>query len=1244
MNIIISDLELNFNRTIFVKGNVNEHLTDFLSNILDNLACPTDYNDHPTNISFSSVQFELINGQNSLIVYAGGHIEVAAGDVAYFSDFSFSNSDLTNINSFENVTLEPNSTLEIIISVTGVNTEEGVDEQETTSVDEEYHVEYFIIDTEPIATFYSESNPLMIPREGTTFTPNFWLINIMRFTGPNTNVAYEDITDTATINSLQINYEYVKNQFDGAGLIGAWGINGIVYEWEYANEVNVGLDKSYFVWVEAENVEYDIDLDDANDLISIEANYDNIIPRGANYHADLYFKTVNGKKLNFKVYVRGVDVTASSSNYDSLGENEHITVDILNVNGDIVIESSLQDKNYVRWYDHNQTATTFYNYQVKEGWTYQDNFSEELDNATIIIRTTKTDFQPLDMIELGNFGSRTMIISSVIENKCNFIPKENNQELYDYVITLGSLTKCTERVTCPSFSYTKPFGVARKKISEVIEFVLNDYSPKIIVNGVKTNQYQFYDIYGFCNSTDCPDMTFEKLTLREVLDQLLSVVNCICTVEIMNNYLTIIPMWLNDQRGKLTEEQLSHFKYPQENQSIEDYASETENDYHNIMSDKYTLVTEYLHFTNEENTQITTNNMYLQTNYPIYDIKEFRMIQFRSDTPDNPDTDPDESQNTCYIKNFYLGLQEIEDAYNNFNPLDPNTWNLIPCGVVESQEYQLLQYINRLAVVRYSRGDNKIVGWNDMYPTTLLGLTEHEVWWWTTFLARDVLNRTNYFDTFAANTFKIQYYTLTENIRAKSGKLLPEPHNSTLINSQNSGFADMALQGNNFQDRVNRLGNRVKVLQGRFNKDEENLIPQLASNTGNLVVINRELTFFNNFIAVKLTLTENYVNINYFTGINARKRSWNLVNINETINKQLLDKWYCEFDFVRGNRVSPITTWGFQTRFINQALLSCFNESLQIIPSYAFIRTSDTYKKGGAPWIELELNKYVSGRSIIFHFKLFDNFSAGKFLLEFDDSGEYSNYSEGASSFQEYANYTTENGELTNNLYQIVIMDNNFINRTGHFVPYNEASGLKDSRVLDFLDYARQKPLTWLDEMNHSNIDPCVVYACDILNHKDSKESIEFNIQFEYCSATPDIIVTPLLAQRCKMVSSGATPALNYHLDTRNYYLNDKYYYHETGRDVNPDSINFIVANEGASANNKCTITVNNEIQDSDKALIITQTTNIGEEIVMVINNIREHTRGSVGGTKYIDFYMNMYRDNRDHKNYTTADMKNWTI
>lgn len=1254
MNITVGDLELYSNRTVFVRNNASESLVDFLHSILNDLACPTDYNDYPVDIYFGSVDFELSNGLNSLEVSANGNSIINAGDTAEFGGFSFTQSDVTRIDDFENL-LVPETTLYIDISVKGVAIDEA-DEQETTSANMSVNVKRYEIDKNPSTPFYSESNPLMIPSTNYAFNPSFTAIDLKRYTGLNSTTLVKSILNEADIPTLNINYEYVKNEFNGAGLYAPNNAQ-VIYEFNYPDdedsEILVTLKSSYSVWVEAQDPVYDINIANAKDVNKIEANYQGSIPRGSHYEATFYFKKVFGAKPTFKITMRGVDITSTASDFVYGTTIESVTVNVDDVDGDIVITSELVPDVFVRWYDHNQPETTYRDFEIKEGYTIEENFNEELDNATVVIRTTKTNFEPMDFIEFCEFNRpyRLMMISNIVENKVNIV--NYGEDLYDYQLMLCSLTKALERITLPSFSYTKPFEENRKKISDVIGIILNDYSPKIIVNGTKQSLYNFYSTFSFIYNTECPDMVFENMTLREALDQVLSVVNCICTVrwERVYNKFTIEAMWLNDQYGELTDNQLSHFQYPQENQSIEDYASETENNIHNIVpklgTDNYTKVTEYLTFRNEEGVQVTTENMYLQTNYPIYDIDEFEIIQFRSNSDDDPDTPGDESENECYNMGFYIGYKEIMDAYNNWDPLHP--FDIFPLGICEQQEYQLFPYVNRRYIVRYSRGNNKIIGWGDKYPVNPFGDTQ-PIWYYITLLARDVIPRStanpNFFDTFGANVFKLSYYTLTENVRIKSGKLLPEPHQSTIVNNQSEGFVDMALQGTNFQDKVNRLGNRCKIWQGRFNKEDEIYIPHYGTSYNNYVVISVSKTYYNNFIAVKLTLTENYVNINYFTGINARKRSWNLVSINETVNKQLLDKWYCEFDFTRGTRTSSIDQWNGQVKFINNYLLTVFKGDVGTLdtfylPTYAFIRTYDTYGhgSGGNPWLQVELNRYVSGRSIVFHFKSYDNFAGGKFLPQADAEVEAENYSEIASSFQNWARYTKDNGELTQNKYQIAIIDSQF--KAPNLIVPEDGELYTDDEVFGFLDYTRIKPLTYLDQMGQSNLDKYAIYVAEINNHKDSKETIEFNIQFEYCSATSDIIVTPVLASRCRLVNSENLPTLKSYLSKRNHYLNDKYYYRGEDLEV---TCEYIITERNKSSNNEFGIQIRNinEIDEQYKSLVITQVNSQThmEEIVMVINNVRQHTTGPA----WISLYLNMYRGDRDHKNYTTADMKNWTI
>jgi len=791
----------------------------------------------------------------------------------------------------------------------------------------------------------------------------------------------------------------------------------------------------------------------------------------------------------------------------------------------------------ITWYNKNNNEGILIENAVKDGYTLVDNKSEELNSATIILMyQPKRKFEPFDMIELDN--GQTYIIDDFVENELNIDNSSNI--LYQYTINLTSLTKELERITLPNISITKPKNGAAKSIQTVIEELIQDYSPKYLnSNGVLTRLYSNNIFIG----TPCPDMQMSRPTLREAIDRVLSVVNCICRVLLVYGERKIDYIDLNSKR--LPIELSQYLNYKPENQSSSDYATETENNYNNVVPNQIALVNnntkvcEYMGF-RSESMIVDDENAVLITNNPIYDLKE---VLFCGDVYGTHTSAP----------------LSINWSYEEFNGTTSFTYNKtiyveldITNYILEEKDFNILDYETKKSRAYYSRGDNKIQGllnykksFLENYVTlqNIVNLLRFNI---SNIYKGDIKNKVledirnashetdinedfvnvsfgNPPDLYSFNyrqnsMFKITYEAQNENIRMRSGKYLPETNqNNIIVDNPGEAYVDIKRQGELFVNKCNRLGNRVKYLEGRFPISVQH--PVVGDYLDNYVLIRTECQYYDDYVIFKGVLTENYININYFTGINARKRTWEIVSEGEAFDKELLDKWFCEFDFVdRTDDDDPnCLKWGTLTG----SLINSFFYDRKYIQK-ALLRNSNIYYSTGSiqyRYIELDLSSYISGNSLIFNCTTQDNYSGGiRINVESQDERDV----------ERYCKYVDDLGFA--NIFDVYLFRENseFINtHWGHrlyngqiITPGEQSSG--DTYNV-YKGVSKLLPMQCIYEPNEAAfINGHCLYAVRFNNHKDSREKLGFNIQFEFCSNSKRIILGEKFMERQQLINTSA--------------------------------------------------------------------------------------------------------------------------
>jgi hypothetical protein len=873
-----------------------------------------------------------------------------------------------------------------------------------------------------------------------------------------------------------------------------------------------------------------------------------------------------------------------------------------------------------------------------------DNLNETLDSATILLPPMNDiNIKPFDIVEItgDNIERRMYFVDNFIKKQVSFNPAK-----YEYTINAMSKTKGLERIILPAMSYTK--RALSLKVYDALLQLLDDYCPKALFNfaGFTTTyepiyQFDFGDYETTLKNTAVPELQLsDKTTLREAIDTLLATIGCICRVD-RDNYITIVDL---SKKGSAID--TSKLSFIEETQSAQDTANELEITIKNASQssisgvDSRVRAIDYVGWRNSDDALLTTNNVRVETQKPIYELLSLKICGLVFGKVQQIGTE------VQYNGSVYAEIDIINGTYTWTDSVSGQTLSqTISHCVEEKGVYETLSIDDKKRCVFWERGKNTIEGWSKVYDTSAI---------WDKNVATNMFEYlsggidgnsmfgikygTIAFDNHPENPsrtgsllptsvfkhtveklfqldgwyFKVEYLT-EDDVKMSVSKHLPTNviHN-TLVDNQTQPFVDVRLQAKVEADKINRLGNLTKTIYGEYTSEDD--IPALGDYLGDYTLIRRELSVHDNIISFKGIMSENYVNINYLTSINARRRSWQVVDASQAFKKDLLRKYYCEFSFEAKNNY-PYDMYnfftsgesrGFARTLIFRLANNWLTPPLPLPIKYAIVRlpSSDDFA--------LDVAKLITDKSITFTFGFLDNAIVSNYIAQ-------TNFATGGH-LQDFYKYTVGN-DATQSSYFIQLArklssgDNDFTWATDGAVIDTSQSNAQNAK-------SRIKPL--VNYINPTDI----VFRNPFYNHKDNREIINFNYQFEFCADTPNIVFTPLFIEQQHMVAD-----TNAFYNQVKVFASTTYVYRQgdTIRQGSEVSGITIAVSDGDDSSKVSTSGWNSSNYLSYRSYAICD--NSGRLLVAV--NKR------VGVNEHRNFYLNVRRS-RDSKTFTASSMASW--
>lgn len=625
-----------------------------------------------------------------------------------------------------------------------------------------------------------------------------------------------------------------------------------------------------------------------------------------------------------------------------------------------------------------------------------------------------------------------LLIDTINREELNF-----DERLFKYTINLFSETKKLEKIQLPNFSITEPLKMELKKsVYSYIVDIVDVYSPiyKTIDNPqTKTWKYQkkyivdpkLEEIFGDVYS---PDFTLSNPNLRDVLAKVMLTKDRIPYVEDD----VIKAMDITARTGPF-DVNYDYVNYIYSNKSSSEYCSSLKTTYSDALSQENSCrMTEYLSFRNNSTSLMTFENMRLETTYPIYKINKMYMCYYKKIyIKENINGEVKSTPKAFLCKQDISSLIKLNTERNVLSEQWAEFNKIKGVTLKDLEKY-------KFTTIGYDIGSKYISGWGQklttyavlnwfpdvetyiekiykamdgFYPFGLYSINylrqmfkltpsqTIDIPWgidsqMTTYFLSPFDNQTAGYKSFF---FEIEYDAFY------NGTIYQSKDNVTrdgIVVNDNSGnsLALLELDGIAQKEKINRYGNETFRINARYT--DFNQLQPLGSvfeskdkADEDVVIYSREYSIFENLINCKYVGAKDYVLKNYFTSVYAKHRPYQLMSYNESVyrseNKKIFlildtDKKYIEnnndnlsfskfYDeqeenYERINHIYKILSFFKENPLINKGIY-INDEKI----NYGF------FTFNGNKYAS-DINVFISGNSLCFNLKMYDNVSAGVYI------------------------------------------------------------------------------------------------------------------------------------------------------------------------------------------------------------------------------------------------------------------------
>lgn len=767
-------------------------------------------------------------------------------------------------------------------------------------------------------------------------------------------------------------------------------------------------------------------------------------------------------------------------------------------------------------------------FDLRTGFVIERNYNEDLDSAEVYIDHT-TDVildwcKILDVVYIYNdIKDETyyFVVSSIDESQVSFV----EPFVYQYHLSLVSQTKELEGVILPNLKITQlkdETARAERTIKYYMEQYLNEYGAKvykkysatsttIVANKWSINYLDKFD-------KECPEMQWNNPTFREVITDLAMIVDCIPYMS--NNVIDFID--LTYVGSKCATDGINQ---SQRSLSLDDSASELRCELKNVMQSNVDNVndtieaTEYIGFRTDDYL-MTTENFKIILSNPILELISVKMSGVIIVKHDNYST-------YDYIKD--VDITSLIKEYTEWATLP--IWGSVSVPSIEPGKYQeITPYFKRYGNVIENFDDtNKIkVLWTDN-PYNCLS-----------YILSDTLTKifgsiadyhpTEIYKKTLSNikniAFKITYRTTASALFQASKN--DNVNSRVVVDNQTSSFVDPYAQGLLEYAKVNRLGNKIRVVQSRWKYSliRGRFHPAIGLRYGDDEIIFKTRTsYYDDCMLIDFYTTPNYVLRNYFTGVQAKLRNWKIVDGNDALERHDLIKIYAELSSKADTVARDVEHQMDKLSVAYNLLYGLFVDTEAKPIRYCFLNINE---KADTLFL-VDLTSRLVGKSMLFTFGFNDNYEVGKAIKDETVEGGIG---------MNPLSYVDSNGENTGGHFWLTseysISSNNeqYLNVDNwHGLSPNSTQKYNKS-VIAFQDESNHKPIA-----NDDNLDESKAFAYITFDlHKDNSEITRLTTQFEFLdNLEEEIYIGSQFVKRMKQIR---TNTIN--LSYKAYYTSTK--------------------------------------------------------------------------------------------------------
>lgn len=501
-------------------------------------------------------------------------------------------------------------------------------------------------------------------------------------------------------------------------------------------------------------------------------------------------------------------------------------------------------------------------YYPEDGVALNDKATEELDTITFRINNvSELSLEPFMSVKvvLSNYRELFFIVNTWVDEVATY------NGLRNYIITCISETKKLERVQLPNMTITQPLNQTKRTYSRYIGKgmrYVNKMYPEIVVAS---------ELYAKIGKEIAVEEQFNTPNAKEYFNSILEKQNAIVKIE--NNKI-----WYFDLAKEGNEIDTSKVLFSNNSQTIEDYYSEIVTDVQGVQSEDSTVITELVGVRAPESAVVTYDNAVIQLSHNINFLKEVKM----------------------WAKVKVNGNEKIQ-GYMLYGQV-PNT-DKFNTYVKEKSEYDLLRISNEVTdysndIKRthlfYTRGGNTIEGLSYNEKTWIPGFTS--VLNTIENLIAKINSENSYEAFFDGDIRDLKFEVTYSAIDDVSTKFEKDTITKSVVrDNQTDSYVDLDKFAKAEQEKINRLGNPTMEINARYYNLND--VPNLMDKIGDYILAEREIVYHNNYIDFKGVLYKDYVKKNLFYGVNAKKRSTQLIMGNEAVTRKEVIKEKYEFSY-----------------------------------------------------------------------------------------------------------------------------------------------------------------------------------------------------------------------------------------------------------------------------------------------------------------------------------------------------------